>query len=110
MGLRPNGLQRLRRELLARLLGVLRQKRPRFVLGEVPQTQGLGPDVKGAAASDDGLLRRGVDAVVPHIAHAAQNDALRKPRRAAVIAGPELPQNGQQAVPHKGVDFINELH
>ena len=110
LGPLPDRLLGLRRERLAGLFGVLLQERLRLPLGEVPQAQRLRLDVERAAASDDGLLGGGANAVVAHVADAAQNDALRKPCRAAVVAGAELPQHGQQRVAHQRVDFVEEQH
>ena len=52
--------------------------------------------LKGAAAGDDRLLGAGVDAVVAHVADAAQDDALREAAWAVGIAGAQLPQHGDE--------------
>ena len=51
-----------------------------------------------------------MDAVVAHVAHAAQHDALGKALGALVVAGPELAQHRDQGVADQGVDLVDEQH
>ena len=74
----PHGIQRFRGERLPGLLGVLREQRSHVGLREVAEAQRLGPDVEYAAAGDRRVLGAGMDAVVAHVAHPAQHDALRE--------------------------------
>ena len=52
----------------------------------------------------------GVNAVVAHVAHPAQDDALGKAGRALGVAGPQLPQHRDQGVADQGVDFVEQQH
>ena len=107
LGLLPNRIQRFGSELLAGLGGVLGDEGAGLGLREVAQAQGLGGDVERAAAGDN-LPGTGADAIVPDVPQAAQHHALRKARRALLIAGPQLPQHREQRVPHQGIDLINQ--
>ena len=101
---------RLRRETLTRLARVLGQQMLDLGLREVAEPQGLRPDVEGAATGDDGVLTGGANAVVAHVAHAAQNHALGKVTRASRVAGPQLAQHGQQGVAYQRVDLVDQKH
>ena len=102
------GSQGIAGERLARLLGVLGQQREYLVLREVPQTQGPGLDVEGAAAGNDLVRGARSDSVVAYVAHAAQNDALGEPPGAPHVARPELAQHRQQGVADQGVDLVDQ--
>ena len=78
LGERPDCLAGVLVERLSRLPGVLRKQGFHFIRREIAQPQGFGLDVEGAAAGDDGVLGRRLDAVVAHVSNAAQDDALRK--------------------------------
>ena len=54
--------------------------------------------------------RGGVDAVVPHVVYATQDDALRKQRRPLGVARPQLAQNRDQGVADQRVDFVDHQH
>ena len=95
-------------ERLPRLRRVLGEQRPRLPRGEVAQTQRLRLDVEGAAAEHEGLLGGGMDAVVPHVPHAAQDDALRQAGGPARVARAQLPQHRQHGVPHQRVDLVDQ--
>ena len=90
LGLPPDHLQRLRREHLPGFVRVLVQKRTHLLLSEVSEAQGLCLDVEGAAADDDRPLGARVDAVVAHVADAAEDDAVGKVRGPVHVAGPQL--------------------
>ena len=51
-----------------------------------------------------------MDAVVAHVTHAAQHHALWKAARAQVVAGPQLPEYGDQRVANQGVDLVDQQH
>ena len=110
LGLFPDGLLRLGGELLARFLPVLFQQAIDVALAEVAEPQRLGANVEGAAAGDDFVRRARADAVVAHVAHAAQYDALRELARAAIVARPQLAQHGEQRVADQRIDFVYEQH
>ena len=95
----PDSAPRLRRERLAGLRGVLRQERVDLGRREVPQPQRLGADVERAAAGDNRVLAVGPDAVVAHIAHAAQDDALRESARTLRVAGAAVAAAPRAACP-----------
>ena len=109
-GLSPYGLQRLRGERLSGLRGVLGEQGVHLGLCEVPDAQRFGPDVERAAAGDDRVLRARMDAVVAHVAHSAQHHALRETPGTPVIAGPQLPEYGDQRVPDQGIDLVDQQH
>ena len=77
---------------------------------EVPDAQRFGPDVERAAAGDDRVLRARTDAVVAHVTHSAQHHALREAPGTLVIAGPQLPEYGDQRVPDQGIDLVDQQH
>ena len=106
----PHRLQRRCGEPLPGLRGVLAEQRAHLGLREVVQPQGSRLDVEGAAAGDHALLGRRVDAVVAHVAHPAQNHALREAGRALVVAGAQLPQHRDQGVADQRVDFVDQQH
>ena len=106
----PDRGARLAGERLTGLPGVLREQGLDLVWREVSEPQGLGPHVEGAAAGDERVLGGRVDPVVAHVAHPAQNDALRKPARAVRVAGAELAQHREQGVADEGVDLVDEEH
>ena len=94
---------------LAGLLGVLAQQVAHLPLREVAQAQGLGLDIEGAAAEHD-IPCCGADAVVAHVAHAAQNDALREVPRSVAVPAAQLPEHRDRGVAHEGVDLVDEQH
>ena len=110
LGLVPHRSKRGFGESLARLLGVLAEQGARCGLVEVAEPQRFRLDVEGAAAGDDlaGGLR--VDAVVAHVADAAQDHALRKGRWAHVVAGAQLAQHRDQRVAHERIDLVDQEH
>jgi hypothetical protein len=65
-------------------------------------------DVEGAAAGDDGLLGARMDAVVAHVPHAAEHNALREAIRARVIPCSQLAQHRQQGIAHESIDLVDE--
>ena len=95
---------------LSRLPGVLHEERLDLAGAEVSETQGLGADVEGAAAENHGVFGARPDAVVAHVADAAQDDALRKPVRPAGVAAAQLSQHRQQGVPDQRVDLVDQQH
>ena len=106
----PDRGGRLARERLAGLPGVLREQGLDLVRREVPKSQGLGAHIEGAPAGDDLVPRGRPDAVVAHVAHPAQDHALRKPGGALGIAGPELAQDGEQGVADECVNLVEHEH
>ena len=63
------------------------------------------------AAAGDHLVPAGrPDAVVAHVAQAAQDHALREVARALGVAGAQLPQHGYQGVPYQRVDLVDQQH
>jgi len=88
--------------------GVLVVQSVHLRLAEVAQPDGFHLDVEGAATGDDFFLRTGVDAVVAHIAHATQNQALRKRMRAVGVASTQLAQDRNKAVANEGINLVNE--
>ena len=106
----PDLLAGVSRERLSRFLGVLRQQRARLAFREIPQAEGLGLDVEGAAAGDDRLLGTRMDAVVAHVADAAQDDALREGVGAQRVAGAQLTEYRQEGVADQRVDLVDEHH
>ena len=110
LGQRPDPAPRFRRERLAGLAGVLIEQRFDLPRREVAQPQRLGADVEGAAAGDDRLFRRRPDAVVAHVAHPAEDDALREAARALRVARAQLPQHREQGVADQRVDFVDQQH
>ena len=109
-GLPPHRAERVRRERLPRLFGVLGEQRAHVGLREVAQAQRFGLDVERAAAHDDRVLGAGVDAVVADVTHAAQHDALRKAGGTPVVAGPQLAEHGDQRVADQSVDLVDQQH
>ena len=89
---------------------MLRQQRLDFAAREVPEPQGLGANVEGAATGDDGVFGGRPDAVVAHVAHAAQDHALWKAARAVRVAGAQLPQHCQQSVADQRVYLVDHQH
>ena len=106
----PDLVPGARGERLARRLGVLGEQRQNLVVREVAQAQRLGLHVERAAAGDDRLLGARPDAVVAHVPHAAQDDALRKGRRAPDVARSQLAQHREQRIAHQRVDLVDEQH
>ena len=51
-----------------------------------------------------------MNAVVAHVADAAQHHTLRKPFGALDVAGTELAQHGDQRVAHQGIDLVDQQH
>ena len=51
-----------------------------------------------------------MDAVVAHVAHAAQDHALRERPRTHVVPGAQLAQHGDQRVPDQRVDLVDQEH
>ena len=102
--------QRLRRERLPGLFGVLRGQRANLLFGEIAEPKGLGLDVECAAAEHHSVLGAGVDAVVSHVAHPAQHDAVRESVRTLVVAGAKLAQHRQQRVADQRVDLVDQQH
>ena len=109
-GARADQRLRLLRERLPGRRGVLRQQCPYLLLREVAQAQRFGLDVEGAAAQHHPVLGGRVDAVVAHVTHPAQDDAVRVARRAVDVAGAQLPQHRQQGVAHQRVDLVDQQH
>ena len=95
---------------LSRLGGVLAHQGPDIGPREVSQPQRLGLDVEGAASRDDLLLGVRPDPVVAHVAHPAQDDALRKRLRTVGVPGAQLTQDRHQRVSHHRVDFVDHQH
>ena len=106
----PDGLQRLRRERLARLARMLVQQRGHLGLGKVTEAQRFRLDVERAAASYHGVLGARPNPVVAHVPHAAEHDALREALGPPVVAPPQLPQHGYQRVADQGVDLVDQQH
>ena len=100
----------LARKRLAGLLVVLSEQGLDLVRREVSEPQRLGAHVEGAPAGDDRVLRGRPDAVVAHVAHPAQDHALRKPVRALRVAGPELAKDREQGVADERVDLVDHEH
>ena len=109
-GARQDMPHRLLRERLPGRRRVLRQQLPHLLLREVAQSQRLGLDVEGAAAEHQPVLGGRVDAVVPHVTHPAQDDAVREGGRTLVVAAAQLPQHRQQGVAHQRVDLVDQQH
>jgi hypothetical protein len=97
-------------EGLTGLGGVLGEQRGAVGGIEVAQAQGLGLDVEPAAAGDDLLLGRGMDAVVAQVAHAAEHDGGRERLRALGVTGAQLAQQRDQRVADQGVDLVEQQH
>ena len=57
-----------------------------------------------------GPLRARMDAVVAHVAHPAQDDALREVLRPIVIAHPELPEHRDQRIADQRVDLVDQQY
>ena len=106
----PDGLHRRRFESLSRLPCVLLKQRPDITLGEVAKAQRLRPDVERATAENLRAFSARLDSVVAHVAHAAEDDALRVSGRALPVPGPELPQHGNQRVADQRVDLVEDNH
>ena len=87
---------------------MLPQQRLRLRPREVPQPQRGGLDVERAAPGDHRLLRCRPDAVVPHVAHPAEHDALGKRDRPQVVARAQLAEHRHQGVAHQRVDLVEE--
>ena len=64
-------------------------------------------DVEGAAPGDDFAVGS-VDAVVTHIAHAAQHHAQGEGFRALGVAGADLAQQRDQRVTHQRINFVQK--
>jgi len=95
--------------LLAGFGLMLLPQRDGFGPAEVAQAQRLGLDVEGAAAGDDFVVG-GVNPIVPHIAHAAQDDGLRKRAGPLGVAGADLAQQRNEGVADEGVHFVEKQH
>ena len=106
----PDFPQGILGERLSRVLRVLVEQRRDFGAREVPETQRLRLDVERTPAGDDFPCGARVDAVVPHVTNAAQDNALRKARRAPVVSRPKLSQHRQQRIAHQGIDLVDEQH
>ena len=104
----PDPCQRAFLEDLPCLLRVLAYEGSRLTFREVPQTQRLGLDVEGAAAHDVRSLPAREDPAVAHIPYPAKHDALRESTRAVAIPASNLPEDRDQRVADKRVDFVNE--
>ena len=76
--------------------------------GEIAKAERFGLDVEGAAAGDDlpGVGR--VDAVVPHVPHAAEDDGGWEMFGAACVPGPQLAQQGDEGIADKGVHLVEQ--
>ena len=97
-------------EDLAAFPGVLPEQRQDLLSCEVAQTQRARLDVEGTASGDDLLLRARVDAIVTHVAHAAEHHALGKAFGAAYVPRAQLAQHRQEGVAHQRVDLVDEQH
>ena len=75
---------------------------------EIAQPQRLRLDVERAAPGNEVLLGARPNAIVPHVADAAQNHALREPSGTVAVAGAELPQDRDQRVPDQRVDLVDD--
>ena len=51
-----------------------------------------------------------MDAVVTHVAHAAQHHALRKAPGTPIVTRPQLPEHGDQRIADQGIDFVDQQH
>ena len=89
---------------------MLAEQRPHLAPGKVAETQRTRLDVEGAATGDDGPLDARVDAVVAHVAHAAQDDALREVPRPVGVPCPELPEDRYQRIADQCVDLVEQQH
>jgi len=88
---------------------VLPPQRCGFVATQITQAQRLGLDIERRTAGDDFVMCR-MDAVIPHIAYATQDDGLRKCCGALGIAGTNLAQQRDQRVADQCVHFVEEQH
>ena len=95
---------------LARLLRVLVKQIPDLEFAEVAQPQGLRLDVEGASAQDGIPFGRRMNAVVAHVAYAAQHYTLGKPLRPVGVSGAELPQHRHECVADQRVDLVDQQH
>ena len=109
-GLLPHGVHGSGRELLTGLGGVLVQQGRDLRCGKISEAEGPGLDVEGAATGDDLLFGTRMNAVVPHVAYAAKDHALRKPVRAIDVAGTQLAKHRDQRVAHQRVDLVDQQH
>ena len=106
----PQALDRGQLEDLPALGAVLRQQLLYLALAEISQAQRFGLDVEGAAALHVGPLPAGIDLVVAHIPHAAQDHALRERLRPPVIVRPQLAQYRDQRVADQRIDLVQQQH
>ncbi|MCY4661631.1 MAG: hypothetical protein OXF93_17775 [Acidobacteria bacterium] len=109
-GARPDHPQRVVGERLSRIRGVLGEQSLRLRLREVAEPQRLRLDVESAAPEDERVRGARPDAVVAHVHHPAQDDAVREAGRPLVVAGPQLPEHGHEGVADQRVDLVDQEH
>ena len=109
-GALPDQRQRTLGERLPGLCRMLRGQRVNLLLGEVAEPQRFRLDIERAAAEHQAVLGSRMDAVVAHVTHPAQDDAVRKALRAVDVPRAQLAQHRQQGVAHQRVDLIDQQH
>ena len=104
----PDQFQGIRAKRLAGFRRVLGQQGLALRGREIAQPERFGLDVERAAAPD--LLVPGgrPNAVIPHVAHAAEHDALQECARTEVVAIAELAEHGEQRVAHQRIDLVDQ--
>ena len=78
-----------------------------FLTGEVAKAEGRCLDVEGGASGDDVLIGKH-DAVIAHVAHAAEDDGLREVPGTLVVSGAYLAQDADERIANQGVNLIDE--
>ena len=89
---------------------MLREQGPDLVWREVAEAQRSGLDVESAAPGYERVFGARMDAIVAHVAYAAQDDALREPPGTPVVAGAQLAEHGQQGIADERVNLVDEQH
>ena len=103
-GLGMNAVNCRRRKPLTGLFRVLAQQRLHFRPVEIAEPQRRSTDVEPPAA------RTHVTAIVRHLTHPTEHDAVREPVRPFVVAGTQLAQYRRQHVARQGIDLVDQQH
>ena len=99
-----NAVNCRRRKPLTGLFRVLAQQRLHFRPVEIAEPQRRSTDVEPSAA------RTHVTAIVRHLTHPTEHDAVREPVRPFVVAGTQVAEYRQQHVARQGIDLVNQQH
>ena len=93
--------------LLAGILCVLHVQLAYLLLAEIAKAQRFSLDVECRAAGYDVLVREH-DAVVAHIAHTAEDNALGESHGAIGVARAYLSQHAYERVAHQGIYLVDD--